>query len=83
MVYGRCDGGEPGYVATPRIMVALGRCVLGWRGELGFEGGCMTVRAAFGGCDVVYGLLREEGVDIRIVNGSSGGGGVEVGEGVV
>ena len=48
-MYGRCDGGEPGYVATPRIMVALGRCVLGWRGELGFEGGVYDGRGGFWG----------------------------------
>jgi len=67
VVYGTCSGGEPGYVATPKILVALGLTVLRFRDKLTFEAGVMLPGAAFGECEEVYTALREEGIQIDIV----------------
>jgi len=78
VVYGKCSGGEPGYVATPRIIVALALTVLRHREKLRFKSGVMLPGAAFGECQEAYKLLREEGIkfDIVKINDCIGGDGV-------
>ena len=63
-----CEGPEPGYVATPRIIVALALTVLNHRDKLRYEGGVMVPGVAFGECNEVYDKLKETGVEIKVVD---------------
>lgn len=64
-----CEGPEPGYVATPRMIVALAKTVLQNRAKIPFEGGVMLPGAAFGDCEEVYDMLEKEGVRFKVENG--------------
>mmetsp|Transcript_12726 Transcript_12726/g.19077 ORF Transcript_12726/g.19077 Transcript_12726/m.19077 type:complete len:450 (+) Transcript_12726:107-1456(+) len=68
-----CSGPEPGYVATPKIIVALALVVLKHRDEVtyGNEGGVMVPGAAFGESDVVFDMLKNEGVEFKILDGAT------------
>ena len=61
------SGGEPGYVATSAIMSALALTVLHHRDSMKFEGGVMLPGAAFSNCEKVYNILRQEGMQIDVV----------------
>jgi hypothetical protein len=71
-VYGRCHGEEPGYVATPKILVALALTVLNHREKLPFSGGVALPGAVFGECEEVFQTLKREGVTFEIVDDLSG-----------
>ena len=71
-----CEGPEPGYVATPKIIVALALTVLKHRDGIPFEGGVMVPGVAFGECDEAYNMLRKEGIVIEVVNEEGADGGV-------
>ena len=68
-----CSGPEPGYIATPRIIVALALVVLKHRDEVtyGNEGGVMVPGAAFGESDVVFDMLKNEGIVFKILDGAT------------
>ena len=57
-----CEGPEPGYVATPRMLVALAMTVLNHRDKLSFSGGVTPPGALFGSCSEAYDKLRESGI---------------------
>ncbi|OEU18548.1 hypothetical protein FRACYDRAFT_224855 [Fragilariopsis cylindrus CCMP1102] len=65
-----CKGPEPGYVATPKIIVALAVCVLRHRDEVkyGNDGGVMVPGVAFGESDAVFDLLKNEGIEFKVLN---------------
>ena len=65
-------GPEPGYVATPCLIVALALTILdaGNSGKevcLTFESGVTLPGALFGDCDKVYDNMRNEGVSFDVV----------------
>ena len=67
-------GPEPGYVATPSLIVALALTILdagkapGGNGvNLSFNGGVTLPGALFGDCDRVFTNMREEGVTFDVV----------------
>jgi len=70
----KVSGPEPGYVATPRLIVALALTILddgkkeGNEVNLSFEGGCTLPGALFCDCDKVYDNMRNEGVSFDVVN---------------
>lgn len=66
-----CRGPEPGYVATPKVIVALALTVLRHREKLRFEGGVVLPGALFGDCEEVYDVLRQEGIEFDIVESSA------------
>lgn len=70
-VRAKCSGPEPGYVATPRIIVALALTVLHHRDKLPFEGGVMLPGALFGECSEAYDQLRKEGIVFEVVESSA------------
>ena len=61
-----CEGPEPGYVATPRMLVALAMTVLNHRDKLSFSGGVTPPGALFGSCSEAYDKLRESGIKFTI-----------------
>ena len=61
-----CEGPEPGYVATPRMLVALAMTVLNHRDKLSFSGGVTPPGALFGSCSEAYDNLRESGIKFTI-----------------
>lgn len=67
----RVSGPEPGYVATPILIVALARTILdAGRGEdigLPFDAGVTLPGALFGDCDRAYNRMRDEGVSFEVV----------------
>ena len=65
-----CKGPEPGYVATPKIIVALALCVLRHRDEVkyGNDGGVMVPGVAFGESEVVFDLLKNEGIEFKVLD---------------
>mmetsp|Transcript_6566 Transcript_6566/g.9967 ORF Transcript_6566/g.9967 Transcript_6566/m.9967 type:complete len:494 (+) Transcript_6566:30-1511(+) len=65
------SGGEPGYIATAAMMSALALTVLNHRESIKFEGGVMLPGAAFNGCDVVYDVLRQEGLQIEVIDSAN------------
>ncbi|CAJ1947735.1 unnamed protein product [Cylindrotheca closterium] len=67
MVKVTCKGPEPGYVATPRMLVALGLTVLNHRDKLAFSGGVVLPGALFGETTEVYESLKENGITIEVV----------------
>ena len=62
-----CHGPEPGYVATPKMIVALALTILNHRPSLAFQGGVLLPGALFGNCDSAYECLRKEGIDFKIL----------------
>ncbi|KAL7465738.1 hypothetical protein ACHAXS_006057 [Conticribra weissflogii] len=69
----KVSGPEPGYVATPRLIIALALTVLD-AGKtvsksinLSFESGVTLPGAVFGDCDEVYRYMRDEGVMFDVV----------------
>lgn len=62
-----CRGPEPGYVATPRILVALAVTILKHRAKLPFRGGVMLPGALLGDCDEAYDLLRENSIAFELI----------------
>lgn len=67
-----CEGGEPGYVATPAMIVALALGVLNNRDQLSFTSGVMVPGAAFCKCDEIFDLLKAEGVSFNVVRNDCG-----------
>lgn len=67
-----CEGGEPGYVATPAMIVALALTVLNHRDKLSFPSGVMVPGAAFCKCDEIFDLLNAEGVSFQVVRDDCG-----------
>lgn len=63
-----CSGPEPGYVATPKMIVALALTVLHHREEVKFDGGVMLPGAAFGDSDVALEMLKKEGVIFEVMS---------------
>lgn len=68
----KITGPEPGYVATPRLIVALALTILdagesGREVTLPFTGGVTLPGALFGECDRTYDRMREEGVSFDVV----------------
>ena len=61
-----CSGPEPGYVATPRMLVALAMTVLNHRDKLPFSGGVTLPGAIFGDCSEAYDMLRESGIEFEV-----------------
>ena len=61
-----CSGPEPGYVATPRMPVALAMTVLNHRDKLSFSGGVTLPGALFGDCSEAYDMLRESGIEFKV-----------------
>jgi len=61
-----CTGPELGYVATPRMIVALAVTVLKHRKSLPFQGGVMLPGALFGECEDAYDLLSQNGVEFKV-----------------
>lgn len=66
IVRATCDGPEPGYVATPKMLVALALTVLKHRENLAFAGGVTLPGALFGECQEVYDILKESGVVFNV-----------------
>lgn len=67
-----CSGPEPGYVATPQIIVALALMIKTHKDEIQFnDGGVMVPGVAFGKSDTVYKVLSEEGIDIKVQTDSN------------
>uniref|UniRef100_A0A7S4J3K3 Saccharopine dehydrogenase NADP binding domain-containing protein n=1 Tax=Odontella aurita TaxID=265563 RepID=A0A7S4J3K3_9STRA len=66
IVRATCKGPEPGYVATPRMLVALGLTVLNHRDKLAFAGGVTLPGALFGECDEAYDVLKKCGVAFEV-----------------
>ena len=69
----KVSGPEPGYVATPRLIVALALTILDagkkeGNEELSFEGGCTLPGSLFCDCDKVYENMRNEGVSFDVVD---------------
>lgn len=62
-----CEGPEPGYVATPQIIVALALTVLNHRDKIRYQGGVMVPGVAFGEINEVYEILEKEGIIIKAV----------------
>ena len=62
VVRATCKGPEPGYVATPRMLVALAMTVLNHREKLAFDGGVTLPGALFGQCEEAYDMLKENGI---------------------
>lgn len=62
-----CEGGEPGYVATPAMISALALGVIHHRDKIAFDSGVMLPGAAFGTCHEIYDLLKAEGIVFRIL----------------
>jgi short subunit dehydrogenase-like uncharacterized protein len=62
VVRATCKGPEPGYVATPKMLVALALTVLNHRDKLPFSGGVMLPGALFGEIEEAYELLKENSV---------------------
>ena len=82
----RCSGPEPGYVATPKILVALARTLLEQRRErdgMAFESGVVLPGALFGHCDLAYQCLKEEGVVFEVVSNDCQSGAAVAGDEVV
>ena len=65
-VLATCSGPEPGYVATPRMLVALAMTVLNHRDKLPFSGGVTLPGAIFGDCSEAYDMLRESGIEFEV-----------------
>lgn len=66
----KVSGPEPGYVATPRLIVALALTILDAGNEvklLSFDNGVTLPGALFGDCDKVYDNMRKEGVSFDVV----------------
>ena len=63
-----CEGPEPGYVATPKIIVGLALTVLNHRDKMRYQGGVMVPGVAFGQCSEAYESLKKEGVVIQCVD---------------
>ncbi len=63
-----CEGPEPGYIATPKMIVALAMTILHHRDSLPFGGGVMVPGAAFGDCEEVYTSLKHEGIAFEVQN---------------
>jgi len=61
-----CKGPEPGYIATPRMVVALALTVLRNRDSVPFSGGVMLPGAAFGDSKEVYAHLATEGIVFEV-----------------
>ena len=70
----KVSGPEPGYVATPRLIVALALTILdagkkeGNDEVISFEGGCTLPGALFCDCDKIYENMRNEGVSFDVVD---------------
>ena len=70
----KVTGPEPGYIATPRLIVALALTILdAGKGEndevkLSFESGVTLPGALFGDCDRAYENIRKEGISFDIVD---------------
>ena len=64
-----CRGPEPGYVATPRILVSLALTILEHREKLAFSGGVMLPGALFSECDEVYDIMKENSVVFEVQQG--------------
>jgi short subunit dehydrogenase-like uncharacterized protein len=62
-----CRGPEPGYVATPKMIVALALTILNHRSSLPFQGGVVLPGALFGECDMAFECLRKEGIEFTIL----------------
>lgn len=62
-----CKGPEAGYVATPRMLVALALTVLNHRDELAFSGGVVLPGALFGETTAVYDNLKKNGIIFEVV----------------
>jgi len=69
----KCHGPEPGYVATPKMIVALAMVVLNHRHSLPFQGGILLPGALFGENPAAYECLRKEGIEFTIVEDGSKG----------
>jgi short subunit dehydrogenase-like uncharacterized protein len=67
-----CEGPEPGYVATPKIIVGLALTVLNNRDKLRYQGGVMLPGVAFGECDEALEYLTKEGVEIKALSTGTG-----------
>lgn len=63
-----CSGPEPGYVATPKMIVALALTVLRHREEVKFDGGVMLPGSAFGESEIVLDMLKKEGVVFEVMS---------------
>jgi len=61
------SGGEPGYIATSAMMSALALTVLNHKDALKFKGGVCTPGSAFSDCDIVFDMLKQEGLDIEVI----------------
>lgn len=68
IVKATCKGPEPGYVATPRMLVALALTVLNHRDKLAFSGGVVLPGALFGETTEVYESLKENGITFEVVD---------------
>ena len=73
-VHVKVSGPEPGYVATPALIVSLALTVLhagrstNGKVNLSFENGVTLPGALFGDCDIVYDYMRKEGVAFDVVD---------------
>eukprot|EP00970_Alexandrium_tamarense_P007464 scaffold1373_cov288-Alexandrium_tamarense.AAC.9 len=66
----KVGGPEPGYVATPALIVALALTILEagkYEVGLAFDSGCTLPGALFGDCEKVYDNMRAEGVSFDVV----------------
>jgi hypothetical protein len=74
LVHVQVSGPEPGYVATPAIIIALALTILdagksdGNDINLSYKNGVTLPGALFGECDTVYQHMRREGVEFDVVD---------------
>merc|ERR1712238_201774 len=66
-----CEGPEPGYVATSKIIVGLALTVLNNRHRLRYQCGVMLPGVTFGECDEAFESLTKEGVEIKVASTGS------------
>ena len=72
VVRATCKGPEPGYVATPRMLVALAMTLLNHRNKLPFTGGVMLPGALFGECQEAYDMLKENSIVFEVEEDPTG-----------
>ena len=73
----KISGPEPGYIATPALIVSLALTVLdaGKKDndvKLSFDGGVTLPGALFGDCEEVYDHIRKEGISFDVVDEFTG-----------
>jgi short subunit dehydrogenase-like uncharacterized protein len=66
IVRARCKGPEPGYVATPMMLVSLALTVLNHREKLAYHSGVVLPGALFGECQETYDILKENSIVFQV-----------------